>query len=640
MNGTDCLLTEFDFHLLSEGTHYQSYEKLGAHLCELNGVAGTYFAVWAPNADGVSVIGEFNSWDSSRNRLSCQGDSGIWAGFVEGVRKGDVYKFFISSRWNGHRAEKADPYAFFFEMRPKSASVVWDISEYQWSDQQWMADRQGRNSLDQPVLIYEVHLGSWRRVPEDGNRWLTYQEMAREMPSYLKEMGYTHVEFLPVMEHPLDASWCYQTIGYFAPTSRFGTPQDFMYLVDCLHQNGIGVILDWVPSHFPKDGHGLAYFDGTHLYEHADARQGEHRDWGTLIFNYGRREVTNFLMSSALFWFDKYHIDGMRVDAVASMLYLDYSRKAGDWIPNIYGGRENLEAISFIKRLNEEVYGRYPGAMMFAEESTAWPMVSRPTYLGGLGFGFKWNMGWMHDVLQYISKEPIHRSYHHNNLTFGMLYAYHENFVLPFSHDEVVHGKGAMLSKMPGDMWQQFANLRALYGYMYGFPGKKLQFMGSEIGQWSEWYFDNSIDWHLLQWSSHQGLQTWVKELNAYLRSEPALYEIDFDWRGFRWVDCNDWAASIISFLRIAKDDRNFVLVVSNFTPVVRHDYTIGVPVGGPWHEVLNSDAVQFGGSGQGNPGTLWAQEWGAHGQPQSLKLTLPPLATVFLKPGEGFAPT
>jgi 1,4-alpha-glucan branching enzyme len=633
MNNTECFLTEFDRYLFTEGTHYRSFEKLGAHLTELNGVPGTCFAVWAPNAKRVSVIGDFNGWDTEKNNLSPQAGTGIWSTFVPGASQGQTYKFFIESHFNDYKAEKSDPHAFLFEMRPKSASVIWDIKGYQWNDSDWMATRKERNGLDKPVSVYEVHLGSWRRgAAEDGCPWLTYRDMAEQLPRYVQELGYTHVELLPVNEHPLDASWGYQCIGYFAPTSRFGTPQEFMHLIDELHRCGIGVILDWVPSHFPKDGHALANFDGTHLYEHADPRQGEHRDWGTKIFNYSRREVSNFLISSALFWLEYYHIDGLRVDAVASMLYLDYSRQEGDWIPNMYGGRENLEAISFIKRMNEEVYSQHPDVMMIAEESTAWPMVSRPTYLGGLGFGFKWNMGWMNDVLEYAVKDPIHRAYHHNNLTFGMLYAYHENFILPFSHDEVVHGKRSMLDKMPGDSWQKFANLRALYGYMYAFPGKKLLFMGGEFGQWNEWYFDASLDWHLLQWPAHQGLQKWVSDLNHFYRNEPALYEVDYDWQGFRWVDCHDHAASIISFMRFAKEGRSFILAISNFTPIVRENYWVGVPYAGGWRVVLNSDAEIYGGGNKGNYGTFYSEPRPMHGQQQAVQLLLPPLATVYLK--------
>ena len=633
MKGKEVLLTDFDLHLFSEGTFYKSHEKLGAHPCVIDGKEGVYFAVWAPNAEYVSVIGDFNGWDNGKDRLAVQANSGLWAGFVEGARHGSRYKFYIASRFLGYRTERADPYGKYAEVRPNSASVVWDLSGYSWGDSEWMGQRKVRNALDKPISIYEVHLGSWRRNSEEDGRWLTYRELAEELPRYLSDMGYTHAEFLPVMEHPYDASWGYQTVGYFAPTSRFGTPQDFMYLIDRLHQAGIGVILDWVPSHFPKDGHGLGFFDGTHLYEHADARQGEHRDWGTYIFNYSRTEVSEFLISSALFWLDHYHADGLRVDAVASMLYLDYSREEGEWIPNMFGGRENLEAIAFIKRLNEEVYSRHPDVMMTAEESTSWPMVSRPTYLGGLGFGFKWNMGWMNDVLSYMVKDPIYRQYHHNNLTFGMLYAFHENFILPFSHDEVVHQKRSMLDKMPGDLWQKFANLRALYGYMYGFPGKKLVFMGSEFGQWNEWYYDASLDWHLLQWEPHQGLQLWVKDLNHFYRGEPALYEVDYDWHGFRWADCNDAGASVISFMRFSRDGKSCVLVVSNFTPVVREGYLIGVPYAGKWREVLNSDAKCYGGSGVGNDGMVETMPYDIHGQPQAVRLKLPPLGTLILKP-------
>jgi 1,4-alpha-glucan branching enzyme len=528
--------------------------------------------------------------------------------------------------------EKADPYGFAAEIRPQTASKVWDISRYRWNDQEWMKHRQSRPHHEIAISTYEVHLGSWMRIPEENHRWLTYREMAHKLVEYVIHLGFTHVELLPVSEHPLDGSWGYQTVGYFAPTSRFGTPDDFMYLVDVLHQNGIGVILDWVPAHFPRDDHGLGYFDGTHLYEHADMRQGLHPDWDTFVFNYGRNEVQNFLISNAVFWFDRYHIDALRVDAVASMLYLDYGRKDGEWIPNRYGGHENIEAVDFLKRLNECVHAEAPGATMIAEESTAWPMVSRPTYLGGLGFGFKWNMGWMHDMLTYLSHDPVHRSYHHSLITFSLLYAFTENFMLPFSHDEVVHGKGSMIGKMPGDEWQKFANLRLLYGYMFGHPGKKLLFMGDEFGQWKEWDHDRSLDWHLLSYPFHAGLQRWVRDLNTFYRAEPALYELDSEPAGFEWIDCNDSHSSSISFLRHSKDGRRDVLFVCNFTPVPRHNYQMGVPAGGVWREALNSDAPLYGGSGQGNCGRA---EWSPvpmHGRPNSLNITVPPLATLVFR--------
>ncbi|NDY43359.1 1,4-alpha-glucan branching protein GlgB [Dissulfurirhabdus thermomarina] len=631
---TPFLLTDYDLYLHMEGTFLRAWEKLGAHPGEVDGTRGTWFAVWAPNAERVFVVGDFNGWREGAHELRCRGGSGVWEAFVPGVEKGALYKFVIRSRYNGYRAEKADPYGFFFELRPRSASIVWDLGGHEWGDGEWMAARRERNALDAPISIYEVHLGSWMRAPEEGGRWLTYRELAPRLAAYARDMGFTHVELLPVMEHPLDASWGYQVLGYFAPTSRFGTPQDFMFLVDTLHRAGIGVILDWVPAHFPTDGHGLAFFDGTHLYEHADPRQREHKDWGTFIFNYGRREVAGFLLSNALFWLDVYHVDGLRVDAVASMLYLDYSREEGEWIPNAYGGRENLDAVAFIRRFNEMVYREQPGAFTVAEESTAWPMVSRPTYLGGLGFGYKWNMGWMHDTLLYMSKDPVHRKYHHNNLTFSLLYAFHENFILPFSHDEVVHGKGAMLAKMPGDLWQRFANLRLLYGYMYAHPGKKLLFMGCEIGQWNEWNHDASLDWHLLDYPLHQGLQSWVRDLNHLLRRVPALHEVDFEPSGFSWIDCSDSQQSVLAFLRRGRRPEEVVLAVCNFTPVPRHGYRLGVPAPGPWREVLNSDAECYGGSGQGNMGGVEAEPVPSHGHPWSVVLTLPPLGALFFRPG------
>ena len=544
------LLTDFDLHLLAEGNHYRSYEKLGAHLREVDGVRGVQFAVWAPNAIEVSVMGDFNGWHPGANRLSVHPQVGIWEGFVPGIGPGALYKYHIVSRYSEYTADKADPYGFAAEIRPNTASKVWDLGGYDWGDDAWMETRGRKQALDAPISVYEVHLGSWARVPEEGNRWLTYREMASKLADYTHHMGFTHVELLPVTEHPFDGSWGYQTVGYFAPTSRFGSPQDFMYLVDMLHQRGIGVILDWVPAHFPTDAHGLGYFDGTHLYEHADPRQGQHPDWGTFVFNFGRNEVRNFLISNALFWFDRYHVDGLRVDAVASLLYLDYGRREGGWIPNQYGGRENLEAVDFLRTLNAAAYGAYPGVMMMAEESTAWPMVSRPTYLGGLGFGYKWNMGWMHDMLDYMSKDPVYRAYHHNRLTFSLMYAFSENFVLPFSHDEVVHGKGSMIGKMPGDDWRRFANLRLLYGYMTGHPGKKLLFMGDEFGQWKEWNHDESLDWALLEYPLHSGLQRWVRDLNTFYRGHPALYQRDTEAGGFEWIDCNDSQRSIVSFRR------------------------------------------------------------------------------------------
>jgi 1,4-alpha-glucan branching enzyme len=605
---------------------------MGAHVGDKDGIAGTYFRVWAPNAQAVSVIGDFNGWDCQATLMFCCGQSGIWEGFVPGVGIGALYKYYIESRYHGYCVEKADPYGFAAEIRPKTASKVWDLSLYQWNDSAWMEARRTSVLHQEAASIYEVHLGSWMRNPEDSSRWLSYRELAVKLVEYIRHMGFTHVELMPVSEHPFDGSWGYQTIGYFAATSRFGTPDDFRYLVDTLHQNGIGVILDWVPAHFPSDEHGLGYFDGTHLYEHSDQRQGLHPDWNTLVFNYGRNEVQNFLISNAVFWFDQYHIDALRVDAVASMLYLDYGRQKGEWIPNKYGGNENLYAIDFIKRLNEQVYSEAPGATVFAEESTSWPMVSRPTYLGGLGFGFKWNMGWMHDILDYMAHDPVHRSYHHDRITFSMLYAFSENFVLPFSHDEVVHGKGSMIRKMPGDEWQQFANLRALYGYMFGHPGKKLMFMGCEFGQWNEWNHDVSLDWHLLEYPLHSGLQRWIRDLNTYYRSEPALFELDSDSSGFEWVDCNDRTSSLVSFLRHGKDRQKHTLFVLNFTPIPRFNYRVGVPDGGEWREVLNSDASLYGGGGLGNLGKIDASVVPMHGRPFSLDITVPPLAAMVFK--------
>ena len=626
------ILTDFDLHLLGEGTHYKNYEKLGAHVREVKGVNGVHFAVWAPNAEAVCVIGDFNKWDGNSHKMRMLGSSGIWEIFIPGLSEGEIYKFNIKSK-SGEVLEKADPYAFSSEIRPKSASIVYDIDKYTWNDAKWLSEREHHNALDAPISMYEVHLGSWMRVPEDGNRYLTYRELAKKLAEYVKEMGYTHVQLMPVTEYPLDASWGYQTIGYFAPTSRFGKPEEFMYFVDYMHQNGIGIILDWEPDHFPKDGHGLSRFDGTCLYEHADPRKGEHQDWGTLIFNYGRNEVRNFLLSNALFWLDKYHIDGLRVDAVASMIYLDYSRQPGEWIPNQYGGNENLEAIDFLKIFNEVLHSTHPGVLTIAEESTAWTGVSRPTYLGGLGFSLKWNMGWMNDTLRYFSKDPIHRKYEHDNLTFSLLYAFTENFILVLSHDEVVHGKRSLLDKMPGDFQQRFANLRALFGYMYGHPGKKLLFMGGEIGQWWEWNHYESVHWHLLQYESHHGLQRYVRDLNRLYQSEPALYEVDFDYHGFEWIDFRDAEGSIISFIRRGKDPEDFLVFVYNFTPVARMGYRVGVPKGGFYKEVMNSDSGSYWGGNMGNFGGIWAEDVPWHGRTSSLSLTIPPLSMVVMKP-------
>jgi len=629
-------LSDYDLYLLGEGAHYQVYEKLGAHLVTLEGVSGVRFGVWAPNAKRVSVVGDFNGWDGRVHPMRLHPGNGIWEIFIPGLTEGTLYKFEILPRDEKPLALKADPHGFACELAPYPASVVTDLN-YRWADEAWMADRGGKHALDSPIAIYEVHLGSWRRMPEEGHRMLTYRELAQELAVYVKAMGYTHVELLPVMEHPYYPSWGYQTLGYYAPSCRFGGPQDFMCVVDTLHQHGIGVILDWVPAHFPQDPHGLVYFDGSYLYEHEDPRLREHPDWGTRIFNYGRNEVANFLIGSASFWLDKYHVDGLRLDAVASMLYLDYSREAGEWAPNKYGGNENLEAIAFIKRFNEVVYRNHPDVMTIAEESTAWPMVSRPTYVGGLGFGYKWNMGWMHDLLAYMSKDPIHRKYHHNNLTFGLLYAWHENFILPLSHDEVVHGKGSLHGKMPGDDWQKFANLRAFYTFMYGHPGKKLLFMGGEFGQTREWNHDTSLDWHLLEMGPyHRGLQRLVQDLNGLYRSQPALYQIDFEPSGFQWIDCNDWEGSVVSFLRRAKDPEDFLVFVCNFTPVVRHGYRIGVPREGIYREILNTDSYVYGGGDVINGEGIYAEWVPRHGHAQSISLTLPPLGAVVLRPESG----
>ncbi len=628
-------LTEQDVHLFAEGTNYRLYQHLGAHLgTDEEGQEGTWFAVWAPEAERVSLIGDFNGWDKRENPLARrQGaeSSGIWEGFVPGVAQGARYKYHVVSRHRGYRADKTDPFGFHTEVPPAQASVVWDLA-YEWQDGDWMASRAERQTVTAPMSIYEVHLGSWRRLPEEGNRPLTYRETAPALAEHMKNLGFTHVELMPITEHPYYGSWGYQTTGFFAPTSRYGTPQDFMYLVDYLHQQGIGVILDWVPSHFPTDEHGLAFFDGTHLYEHADPRQGYHPDWGSYIFNYGRNEVRSFLVSSAIFWLEKYHIDGLRVDAVASMLYLDYSRKEGEWIPNRYGGRENLEAIAFLRAFNEEVYETFPDVQTLAEESTAWPMVSRPTYIGGLGFGFKWDMGWMHDTLKYLSHDPVHRVFHHNEITFRMVYAWNESFVLPLSHDEVVHGKGSLVNKMPGDPWQKLANLRLLYGYMYAQPGKKLLFMGAELAQWREWNHESSLDWHLLDDPAHAGIYNWLGDLNRLYRGEPALHECDSSPDGFEWVDANDALNSVLSFLRKGASPDDTFLVVLNFTPIPRENYRVGVPRRGYWAEVLNSDAAEYQGSGKGNMGGVETVPIPLHGRPYSLTLNLPPLGVVFLK--------
>ncbi len=629
------LLTSDDLYLFNEGTHAHLFEKLGAHLVTAQGVPGTYFAVWAPNAERVSVIGDFNGWDPRAHPLGAKEASGIWERFVPQAGPGAVYKFHIVSRHRGYKVDKADPFAFFCETPPRTGSVVWDLS-YRWQDEGWMRNRAERNSLTSPHSIYELHLGSWMRAPGGGSGadgFLTYRDLAPRLGEYCSRLGFTHVEFMPVMEHPFYGSWGYQTTGYFAPTSRYGTPQEFMELIDSLHRAGIGVILDWVPSHFPNDEHGLGFFDGTHLYEHADPRKGFHPDWKSFIFNYGRNEVRSFLLSSAMHWLSTYHSDGLRVDAVASMLYLDYSRKDGEWLPNRYGGRENLEAIDFLRQLNTMAYAEHPDIQTVAEESTAWPMVSRPTYLGGLGFGMKWDMGWMHDTLQYMSHDPIHRKFHHNELTFRQIYATTENFVLPLSHDEVVHGKGSLLGKMAGDQWQKLANLRLLLGYMWAQTGKKLLFMGGEFGQWREWNHEDSLDWHLLEQPAHQGVQRWVEDLNRLYRSKPALYELDAEGAGFEWIDANDSAQSVLTFLRRGRSEEDVILVGCNFTPIPRPNYLVGVPRGATWREILNSDASVYGGSGWGNLGGLDSLPISVHGRPRALNLTLPPLSCVFLEP-------
>ncbi len=626
------LLTDFDLHLFAEGRLYRAYDRLGAHARAVDGVLGVHFAVWAPNAVRASIVGDFNGWDGRRHAMRSRGATGLWELFIPGLPDGTIYKYEIRSKDADAAFLKADPYAFAAELRPKTASVVRDL-RYQWSDQTWMEARPRLDALNAPVAIYEVHLGSWARVPEDGNRWLTYRELADKLIPYVQDLGYTHVELMPVTEHPFDGSWGYQTTGYFAPTSRHGAPEEFMAFVDACHQAGLGVILDWVPSHFPDDPHGLAWFDGTQLYDHHDPRLGYHPEWRSRIFNFGRVEVRNFLLNSALYWLDRYHVDGLRVDGVASMLYLDYSRQPGEWIPNRFGSHENLEAIEFLKEFNIVVHQEYPGVLTIAEESTAWTGVSRPTYAGGLGFGLKWNMGWMHDMLRYFSFDPVYRKHEHNHITFGLLYAFTENFVLVLSHDEVVHGKRALLDKMPGDLWQKFANLRALYGYMYGHPGKKMLFMGGEFGQWREWNHDASLEWDLLEHESHRGLQRWVRDLNRLYRAEPALYEVDFEWTGFQWIDFYDWEQSVVAFIRRARHAEDFVVCACNFTPVPRHGYRIGVPAPGRYRELLNSDAGVYGGSNVGNLGGVEAEPVPWHGCSYSVSLTLPPLAVVFLKP-------
>ncbi|MGH3107160.1 MAG: 1,4-alpha-glucan branching protein GlgB [Rubrobacter sp.] len=627
------VLGEQDLYLFGEGNHLRLYEKLGAHPIEFEGVAGTSFAVWAPNARRVSVIGDFNFWNGRRHVMR-KHPGGVWEIFIPEVGEGALYKYEIKGPNRRLLPLKADPFGFRAERLPGTASIVHGMGHYEWGDAAWMEERESKSALDAPMAIYEVHLGSWRRNP-DGS-YYTYGQLAEELVPYVAEMGYTHVEFLPPTEHPFDGSWGYQPLGLYAPTSRFGTPDEFKRLVDAFHRAGIGVIIDWVPAHFPEDPHGLGLFDGTHLYEHADPRQGRHPDWGTLVFNYGRPEVSNYLLANALFWVSEYHVDGLRVDAVASMLYLDYSREPGEWIPNVHGGNENLEAVAFLQRMNELVFGRHPGATTLAEESTAWPMVSRPVSMGGLGFGYKWNMGWMHDSLQYMSEDPINRRYHHNEITFSLVYAFNENFVLPLSHDEVVHGKRSLIDKMPGDEWQKFANLRAYYGFMYTHPGKQLLFMGGELGQRREWNHDSSLDWHLLEETPHRGVRSLVKDLNALYSATPALYEVDFEPAGFGWIEGGDMENSVVSFLR--RGNKDLAIVVCNFTPVVRHGYRIGVPEGGTYEEALNTDDTRYGGSGVGNSEGVSVEKVPSHGQPYSVSLTLPPLATMILKKARGFS--
>lgn len=626
------VLSDYDLYLFNQGNHYQLHEKLGAHLWRHQDVAGVLFALWAPSARRVSVVGEFNQWDGRRHMMRPRGRSGVWEIFVPHLTDGMLYKFELLTA-KGTILLKSDPFAFFMEQRPKTASVVHDLKGFPWTDRDWLKARTGGDPLTSPMSIYEVHLGSWRRRADQDGQWLTYREAAEELVPYVKDMGFNYIEFLPLAEHPFDGSWGYQVTGFFAPTSRFGTPQDLMYLIDRCHAAGLGVILDWVPAHFPRDPHALEFFDGTHLYEHEDPRQGEHKEWGTLVFNYGRSEVKNFLIDNALFWLDKFHFDGLRVDAVASMIYLDYSRDKGEWIPNRYGGRENLEALDFIKTLNTKIYERFPGVVTIAEESTAWPGVSRPVHLGGLGFMFKWNMGWMHDMLTFMSKDPIHRRFHMDLLTFALLYAFHENFVLPLSHDEVVHGKASLLSKMPGDDWSKFANLRLLFGYMFGEPGKKILFMGGEFGQWSEWNHDRELEWGLLEYEEHKGLQRFVKDLNRVYRSEPAMYEVDFQPQGFEWIDFRDTDSNVVSFIRRGKDPDDALIFVFNFTPVPRENYRIGVPWPGYYRELINSDSAYYSGSGIGLGGGVTAEAKPHHGRPHSLDITLPPLGLFILKP-------
>ncbi|MCD4781915.1 MAG: 1,4-alpha-glucan branching protein GlgB [Candidatus Omnitrophica bacterium] len=626
------LFSAEEIELFKQGLHYDLYNKFGSKIIEKDGQSGSFFAVWAPNAKSVSVIGNFNDWNKQSHYLKARWDSsGIWEGFIPGIKNGFLYKYHIESNHNNYQVDKKDLYSFFNEIPPNTASIVWDLT-YDWKDKIWLERRHKKNALNAPMSIYEIHIGSWRRVAHEGFRSLSYREMAEQLVPYMKDMGFTHVEFMPVMDHPFYGSWGYQTLGYFAPSNRYGTPQDFMYLIDCLHQNDIGVILDWVPSHFPSDESGLVYYDGTHLFEHADPQKGIHPDWNCYIFNNGRNEIKEFLISSALFWLEKYHVDGLRVDAVASLLYLDYSRKDGEWSPNVYGGRDNLDSIAFIRQLNRVVYQKFPDVQMIAEESTAWSQVSRPVDQDGLGFGMKWNMGWMHDTLKFMNLDPVYRKFHHGELTFSMLYAFTENFVLSLSHDEVVHGKGSLINKMPCDDWQKFANLRLLYSYMYAHPGKKLLFMGSELAQWAEWNHDSSLDWHLLQYDRHAGIQLLFKQLNYLLKNEKAFYEFDFDSRGHEWIDVNNWEQSIISFVRKGNKEEDSIVVICNFTPVTLKHFRVGMPQGGQWYEMFNSDAKEFGGSNHRNWDDLTVEDHPLHGREHSLLLNIPPLGTVFLK--------
>lgn len=637
------IFSDFDLYLFGQGKHYQIYEKMGAHLRTVNGISGINFAVWAPNALAVSVIGDFNGWTRGSHPMNLRHqDLGVWECFVPGLKVGVLYKYAIYSRYNNYAVDKTDPYGFAAELRPLTASIVADIHLHQWQDGTWMQERSERQQTSSPISIYEVHLGSWRHAPErhrEGNpeedRFLSYRELAHDLAAYVKDLGFTHIELMPIAEYPYDGSWGYQVTGYYAPTSRFGHPEDFQYFVDYMHQQGIGVLVDWVPAHFPKDGHALSYFDGTHLYEYADTRKGEHKEWGTLVFNYGRSEVQSFLIANALFWLREYHIDGLRVDAVASMLYLDYLRKDGDWVSNQYGGREHLEAVDFLRKLNEAVYAEQPGTLTVAEESTSWPLVSRPTYVGGLGFSMKWNMGWMHDMLEYMHLDPVFRRYHHNLITFSLMYAYSENFVLPLSHDEVVHIKGSLINKMPGDLWQRFANIRAFYGYMWGHPGKKLLFMGGEFGQWHEWNYAESLDWHLLEPPSdphHARLHDYLRDLNAIYQREPGLYALDSDPEGFSWIDVHDTDNSVVSFMRRSKNADDTLIFVCNFTPIPRLGYRLGVPRAGEYYEILNSDANRYGGSGLENLQAMPSGPVFWQSCPYSLLLTLPPLSTIVLK--------